>query len=203
MIIEVDNFKSKIPGYKPTKAEEFHKESGKLADGEFIKRIKEPEHKRIVFMAGGTASGKSEFAYTYLSHKDQLVYDGTLKSYHGFKVKNDKLKKYAKHKTKVKVILILPLHWEDALDVFLTRERKMRLSVFFETHALSSKTVSEIFRETDYRVEVFISSFNTKRNRMVYQRINFKGASRKQKAKIFFRIYERIITIAKKYRIEI
>lgn len=48
-------------------------------------------------MAGGTASGKTEFASSYLIHKDQLVYDGTLKSFDGFKIKLERIERYDKN----------------------------------------------------------------------------------------------------------
>ncbi len=57
MIIEVDEYKKKIPGYDPKNSELFHRESAKLADKDFLKEIKSGIYKKIFFMAGGTASG--------------------------------------------------------------------------------------------------------------------------------------------------
>lgn len=91
MIIEVDEYKKRVLGYNPEKSEDFHRESARLADKDFVDCLRSRKYKRIIFMAGGTASGKSEFAYSYLTKKDQLVYDGTLKDFDGFKIKLKKL----------------------------------------------------------------------------------------------------------------
>ncbi len=66
MIIEVDEYKKKISGYDPKKSELFHSQSAKLADKDFILALKSKKYKRIIFMAGGTASGKTEYAVSYL-----------------------------------------------------------------------------------------------------------------------------------------
>ncbi len=62
MIIEVDEYKKKVVGYDANKSEEFHLESAKLADKDFTNCLKSKKYKRIIFMARGTASGKTEFA---------------------------------------------------------------------------------------------------------------------------------------------
>jgi len=201
MIIEVDKFKEKIEGYDPERSEDFHIESGKLADVEFRKQLKNSIHKRVVLMAGGSASGKSEYAQTFLMHKDQLVYDGTLKNFHGFKVKNDKIKRYSKHSPKIKVVYILPVNWEESLEVFLSRERKMELKTFFGTHAKSAFTVSRIFSDTDCRVEIYLSSFNKKRDRITYQRMTL--SRRSKTATVLDEFGKKLVNISRGYGIEI
>lgn len=124
MIIEVDGYKNKIVGYDPKKSEDFHQKSGKLADRDFVNCLKSRKYKRIIFMAGGTASGKTEFAHSYLVKKDQLVYSGTLKDFNGFKIKLQKIKRYDKNNSSVKVILIIPRDWIKAFEAFLKREKK-------------------------------------------------------------------------------
>lgn len=114
MIIKVDEYKKKVVGYDSNRSEEFHLESAKLADKDFTDCLKSKRYKRIIFMAGGTASGKTEFASSYLTHKDQLAYDGTLKSFDGFKVKLQRIERYDKNGSKIKVILILPADWVKA-----------------------------------------------------------------------------------------
>lgn len=157
MIIEVDEYKKRIDGYDPIRSEEFHSESAKLANKDFIECLKSKKYKKIIFMAGGTASGKTEFAKSYLTSKDRLVYDGTLRYWDGFKVKLEKIKRYDKNKSTIKVILIIPYDWKKAFEAFLGRERKMGVNTFFETQIESKRTVAKILLETKYRVDIFIS----------------------------------------------
>ncbi len=157
MIIEVDEYKKKVENYDANNSELVHSESGKLADADFKIFLQSRKYKRIIFMAGGTASGKTEFASQFLNKKDQLVYDGTLKSFEGFKVKLDKIKRYDKNNSKVKVVLIIPKDWVKSFDAFLTRERKMNPETFFETHIKSKLSVAEILVKTKVRVEIYIS----------------------------------------------
>ena len=84
MIIEVDEYKKKVFWYNAAHSENFHEASAKLADKDFTIALKSGLYKRVILMAGGTASGKTEYATSYLTKKDQLVYDGTLKNENGF-----------------------------------------------------------------------------------------------------------------------
>ena len=171
MIIEVDEYKKKVVGYDANKSEEFHLESAKLADKDFTNCLKSKKYRRIIFMAGGTASGKSEFASSYLIHKDQLVYDGTLKSFDGFKIKLERIERYDKNNSKIKVVLILPADWVKAFQVFLKRERKMKSEIFFETHVKSKLTVARVLRETKIRVEIYVSSYEEGKDKLGFMRI--------------------------------
>lgn len=181
MIIEVDEYKKKVSGYDPERSEDFHRESAKLADRDFIESLKSKKYKRIVFMAGGTASGKTEFAHSYLQKKDQLVYDGTLKDFEGFKIKLQKIERYAKNKPGIKVVLVIPKDWIKAFGAFLKRERKMKPEIFFETQVKSKLTVARIFKETKIRVEVYISDVQVETNRLSYSRV--AGWDRPSKAR--------------------
>ncbi len=170
MIIEVDEYKKQIPGYDPGKSELFHTESAKLADKDFEKHLKSGNYKEVIFMAGGTASGKTEFAKTYLSRNNILVYDGTLKNITGFEIKSKKIKKYSK--SKIKVVLIVPKDINRALEIFLTRERKMKLNTFFETHSKSAKTISNILSETKFNVEIYSSEIDEDSKKLKYNILN-------------------------------
>jgi chloramphenicol 3-O-phosphotransferase len=66
MIIEVDAFKKLIPDYNPEKSEDFHTQSARLADKAFEVALKSRKFTKVVFLAGGAASGKTEFASLYL-----------------------------------------------------------------------------------------------------------------------------------------
>ncbi len=178
MIIEVDEYKKKVAGYDATKSEDFHLESAKLADKDFTSFLKSKKYKRIIFMAGGTASGKTEFASSYLIHNDQLVYDGTLKSFDGFKVKLERVERYDKNKSKIKVVLILPSDWVKAFQVFLKRERKMRNETFFETHIRSKVTVARVLKETRVRVEIYVSSYEEGKDKLGFTRIKIQSRTK-------------------------
>lgn len=179
MIIEVDKYKNKVSGYTPERSEDFHRESAKLADKDFIDCLRSQKYKRIIFMSGGTASGKTEFAHSYLNKKDQLVYDGTLKDFDGFKIKLQKIKRYDKNNTRVKVVLIIPKDWVRAFEAFLKRERKMRPVTFFDTHTRSKLTVARILNETKTRVEIYVSEVKDGTDRLSYLRLAMpKGRKR-------------------------
>jgi adenosyl cobinamide kinase/adenosyl cobinamide phosphate guanylyltransferase len=197
MIIEVDEYKKKVAGYDATKSEEFHLESAKLADKEFTDSLKSKKYKRIIFMAGGTASGKTEFASSYFIHKDQLVYDGTLKSFDGFKIKLERIERYDKNKSKIKVVLIIPYEWTRAYDAFKTRERKMKDLVFFDTQVRSRMCVARILRETKIRVEVYFSVFDEKREKLFFKRVSGLS-SRNQMAVILEKLSGDLRSVAQK-----
>lgn len=172
MIIEVDEYKEKVVGYEAEKSEDFHIESARLADKDFINHLKTGKYKRVILMAGGTASGKTEFATSYLIHKDQLVYDGTLKNFEGFQIKYKNIMKYTKGLAKIKIVLIIPANFDDAFKIFHNRKRKMKLETFFDTQIRSRQTVAKILIETKVRVEVYSSVYSSSKDKLQYTRIN-------------------------------
>lgn len=204
MIIEVDEYKKKIPGYDPNNSEDFHIESAKLADKDFINSLKSLKYKRIILMSGGTASGKTEFATSYLTKKDQLVFDATLKDYSGFLVKLDKIERYDKNESKLKVVLIIPESWTRAFEAFTKRDRKMKYQTFFETQIKSKLTVAKILSDTKIKVEVYISKVEEGKDRLGYLRINFKRVGgRISLSKKLYKIAESERNIARKNGFEI
>ena len=201
MIIEVDDYKNKIPGYDPNKSEYTHSESGRLADIDFKSALQSKKYKRIIFMAGGTASGKTEYAYSYLNKKDQLVYDGTLKDYEGFRIKLQKIERYDKNKSRIKIVAIVPLSVEKSIEAFLGRDRKMPMFVFFETHIKSLVTVAKILEETSHRVEIYLSYVKDETNKLNYARLKTKN--RLSVAKLLKVSANLLIDAAKKNNFEI
>lgn len=177
MIIEVDEYKKKISDYDANRSEDFHRESAKLADKDFIKHLKTKKYKRVIFMAGGTASGKTEYSTSRFTNKDQLVYDGTLKNLNGFNIKINNIKKYSKN-SKIKVVLIIPDDWIKAFEVFLKRERKMKNITFFETQIKSKLTVAKILKETKVRVEIYTSYYEEGKDRLGYKRVKITNRKR-------------------------
>lgn len=202
MIIEVDEYKNKILGYDPKKSEDFHHESAKLADKDFTDCLKSRKYKKIIFMAGGTASGKSEFAHSYLTKKDQLVYDGTLKDFDGFKIKLQKIGRYDKNDSRVKVILIIPKDWVRAFEAFLKRERKMRTVTFFDTHIRSKLAVARILNETKTKVVIYVSDVKNDTDKLNYIRLNV-SRGRKSMAKSLVATAQHMHKIAIENGIEI
>ncbi len=200
MIIEVDEYKKQIPGYDPEKSELFHTESAKLADKDFEKHLKSGKYKEVIFMAGGTASGKTEFAFSYLIKEHQLVYDGTLKNLNGFNIKTRNIKRYTKNNPKIKVVFVLPEYWISALGVFLSRERKMELKTFFMTHSFSAHSVSEILKNTNHIVDIYVSSFNADKNKLRYAKLTIP---RKQKIKILENVSDSIKKQAQNFGIDL
>lgn len=200
MIIEVDEYKKKIFNYDASKSENFHSESAKLADKDFIKCLKTKRYRRVIFMAGGTASGKTEYSTSRFIHKDQLVYDGTLKNFDGFKIKLSHIKKY-NNESKIKVVLIIPNDWIKAFQVFLKRERKMRNVTFFETHIKSKLTVAKILKETKIKVEIYTSHYEKGKDNLGYTRV--KIHNRKKIAKLLEITANHINNIATKNGFEI
>ncbi len=189
MIIEVDEYKKKVLGYDPERSEDFHAESAKLADKDFTDCLKSRKYKRIIFMAGGTASGKTEFAHSYLNKEDQLVYDGTLKSFDGFKIKLQRIERYDKNNSKVKVVLIIPKEWLKAFEAFLKRERKMKPQTFFDTHIKSRLAVAKILMSTKIKTEIYVSEVKDDTDKLHYIKVRMTG-----KRKI---ILENLVSTAK------
>lgn len=193
MIIEVDEYKKKIEGYEANRSEDFHEQSGKLADKDFMECLKSKKYKRIIFMAGGTASGKTEFAKSYFIHKDQLVYDGTLRNYKGFKVKRDRIKKYDKGRSSFKIVLIVPYDWRKAFEAFLGRERKMAIRTFFDTQIQSKRTVAKILLETKFKVDIFISRVEEGKENLSFIKIK---DTRDKRAKLLEKLSDSLEKIA-------
>ncbi len=144
MIIEVDKYKEMIDGYDPARSDDVHIQSAKMADKDFENLLKTKKFTEIIFMSGGTASGKSEFAIqNYRESQDILVLDATLKNIEGFKIKYKLIKKYQKEAS-VKIVHITPENLMDALGAFFGRERKMNIENFWITHVSSKKSISKI-----------------------------------------------------------
>lgn len=169
MLIEVDEYKKMVPNYDPEQSELFHSESAHLADKDFEKHLKTGKYEEVIFMAGGDASGKTEFSTSFLVNDDQLIYDGTLKNFDGFKIKLNNIKRYAKNKPASKVILIIPDNWKQAFEIFLSRERKMKIETFFDTHIRSKIAVARVLLETEINVEIFTSTLDNKEIKLDYK----------------------------------
>lgn len=76
-VIDIDSFKEKIEGYNPANASEFHEISSKMADQAYRLAIKSKKYKNVIFLCGGSATGKTEFIKSYLNEYDDetLIFD--------------------------------------------------------------------------------------------------------------------------------
>ena len=137
-IINADDIKKTLPGYNPDRSELFHRESAKLADASYAKAIKERPEPLVILMAGGTASGKSEYVSAYLQDVEAIVFDGTLPSLIGAEIK---IKKALKASKQIEVHCVLPKSFFVAFTAFLNRDRKFPNEHFYRTHSATRKTV--------------------------------------------------------------
>lgn len=137
-IISADDLKKTLPGYSPEKSEQFHRESAHLADKQFEQALKTRPEKTVILMAGGTASGKSEYVSAYLKRRRVIILDGTLPTSEGAQIK---LKKAVKASKAVEVHLVILASLLVAFIAFLNRDRKFSLSHFYRTHSSSRQTV--------------------------------------------------------------
>ena len=156
-LIDIDGIKKALDGYRPDIADKFHTESAKIADrlcDEELKRLK-GKNSQIVFMCGGSASGKSEFIQKFgllLQDFDGFVFDSTFSTIAGAEIK---IKKVIKSGNIPIIYLVLPKDINRAFKAFHERERKIPIERFFETHSGSRRTalwVAENFSD----VQIFV-----------------------------------------------
>ncbi len=96
-------------------------------------------------MAGGTASGKSEYVSAYLADEEAIIVDGTLPTFIGAEIK---IKKAFKAGKQVALRCVLPENFVVAFVAFLNRERKFSTEHFYRTHSATRRTVlavAEVF----------------------------------------------------------
>ncbi len=154
-IISADDIKKSLQGYDPMHSDVLHRESARLADKAFEKALKTCKEKKVILMSGGTASGKTEYVSAFLASKSVIVFDGTLPSLEGAKIK---IKKAVKAGKKVEIHGVMPDDLITAFIAFLNRDRKFPPEHFFRTHSACRKTLLEIAREMpDVTIKVFFS----------------------------------------------
>lgn len=172
-IIAADEIKKTLPGYSPEKSELFHRESARLADKQFEQALTDRSKKKVVLLAGGTASGKSEYVSVYLRRRRIIIFDGTLPSFEGAHIK---IKKALKAGKQVEVHLVMPQSLLVAFIAFLNRERKFSLNHFYRTHQSSRQTVLEVAKaHPDIAIHIYASDvdFVSSGSTMTFQEISF------------------------------
>ncbi len=177
-IIAADELKKALPGYAPEKSEQFHSASAKLADAQYASVLKERAEPTVILMAGGTASGKSEYVSVYLEQSPAIVLDGTLPTFQGAKIK---ITKALKAKKQVTVHCVLPKSLSVAFIAFLNLDRKFSTEHFFRTHSSTRKTVLEVaqtFPELEIKVivsDVDFVDFGSGKSTMSFQELFFEN----------------------------
>lgn len=163
-IISIDELKKALPDYAPEQADEFQKQSAKLADKLLEKELKKIKNEGlpIVLMCGGSASGKTEMIEKFLAEDfEGIVFDSTLSTTEGAR---NKLRAIRKSGNKPFVNLVLPAPYHDFLRpfrVFHARERKIPEKRFYETHAGSRRVALWIVENCqDVTVRIFENSYD-------------------------------------------
>lgn len=170
LIIDIDQFKELIPGYKPSNAEKFHHQSMKLANGTFLDALKSSTYKKVILMSGGSASGKSEFLDAYLKAKKAIIYDSTLSSIEGFQIKYKLSQKYAK---KIEIYAIWPEDLLISFIAFLNRDRKFPYEHFFKTHSRSRKVLLWILRNyPEIKIHLYLNTYDND-IKLKYKKLEF------------------------------
>src|SRR3989344_2368361 len=160
IIISADDIKKTLEDYDPNKSHLVHRQSTQLADKLFAKTVKSSEYDTIVLLSGGSASGKTEFVSEYLADQQSIIFDGTLPSFDGAKIKADLARRYHK---RVLIKAIWPRDIKIAFAAFLERERKYPDEFFYKTHSSSRKALLEIAQSSlNIPIEIYENVFTGK-----------------------------------------
>ncbi len=164
-IISADDIKKELPGYDLSHAEEFHRESAKLADRKFDACLKTSTHQTIVLMSGGPASGKTEFVAAYLKDGDYLIFDGILPTEAGAGIKIDHIRKSIGKLVngsakQLKIYAVWPKDFKQAYQAFISRDRKFSDEHFYSKHASARKTLLWIAKAyPDIEIKLYTSTY--------------------------------------------
>lgn len=155
-IISADELKKTLEGYSPARSEGFHRESARLADAAFAKAMKDRPEPLVILMAGGSASGKSEYVSEYLEQEEVIVLDGTLPTFLGAEIK---IKKALKAGKQVAIRCVLPESFLVAFAAFLNRDRKFSVEHFYRTHSNTRNTVLAVAKAySDVAITIIMST---------------------------------------------
>lgn len=155
-IISAGDIKKTLHDYDPSKSESVHHQSAKLADEAFNTALKERIEPKVILLAGGAASGKTEYISAYLYNEDAVIFDATMRSFTGAKIKIEKAQKAGKI---VEIILVLPQDIKVAFDAFLHRDRKFPVEHFYSTHASARQAVLQVTQRLDIPIKIYQSSY--------------------------------------------
>lgn len=154
-IISADEIKKTLHGYDPEHSDVLHRESARLADKKYEDALKKRKEKTVILMSGGTASGKTEYISAFLKERTTIIFDGTMPTLEGAKIKINKALRCGK---RVEIHAVLPTSLETAFIAFLNRDRKFPPEHFYKTHSSSRQTLLEIARKfPEIPIEVVFS----------------------------------------------
>ena len=173
-IISADEIKKKLPNYSPGKAELFHQESAREADRLFTKVLKASRSKKVILLNGGTASGKTEFMETQLKQKPDIIFDATLSTELGAKIKIKQILKAGKTPD---IYAIIPDDLRRAFIAFLNRDRKFSDAHFYKTHAGSRKTLLWIAEHYPQIKINLVESYYTLDQKLQFTKVEFNNRS--------------------------
>ncbi|MEI6690782.1 MAG: hypothetical protein WCL07_03475 [bacterium] len=169
-IISADKIKKDLPGYDPKLAEEYHHESAQLADIELKRALKDNPNRKVILMSGGSASGKTEFMLTQLVQRDAIIFDTTLSTGEGARIK---IKNIRKSGRKLEVYAVIPDDLSRAFIAFLHRDRKFSDAHFYQTHSGSRSTLLNIaINHPDIPIYIIESSY-TEDKHMRFAQVTF------------------------------
>src|SRR3989344_5735635 len=176
VIISADDIKKKLSNYSPDKAEQFHRESAKIADREFENKLKDADFREVILMSGGAASGKKEFLATHLANReDCLIVDATLSTEEGAGIK---LKKIIRAMKQPVLYAVIPDDLKRAFVAFLNRDRKFSDAHFYKTHSGSRKTLLWIAKNyPSVEINITESSY-TPSQKLQFSNVEFKTKQR-------------------------
>lgn len=171
IIISADEIKEQLPDYNPNEAETLHSQSAKLADKFFYQNLKYSLEKEVIIMAGGAASGKTEFLNGYLlgKYKKEIIFDTTLSTIIGAEIK---IKKILKLKKTPVIYFILPEDLEKTYYAFLHRKRKFHKKHFHFTHSGSRKTLLHIAEKfSQVKINIYNSFYHKEGTKMHFKKL--------------------------------
>lgn len=171
VIISADEIKKSLVDYDPTQSHLVHRQSTQLADKQFAETVKSSKYKTVVLLSGGSASGKTEFVSEYLVDQNLIIFDGTLPSFQGAKIKADLARRYKKE---VVIKAIWPEDIKIAFAAFLSRDRKYPDEFFYKTHINSRQALLDIaLSELAVSVTIYHNSYN--KEGITFREISFQN----------------------------
>lgn len=171
-IISSDEIKKDLPNYSPSKAEKFQRESSRKADALFENTLRSSLYSQVILMSGGSASGKSEFISSHLKSKNYIIFDGTLYTKVGAKIK---IRNILKNKKMPIIYAVIPDDLKRAFIAFLNRDRKFSDAHFYKTHSGSRGVLLWIATEyPDININIIESSY-TSDDLLQFAKINFEN----------------------------
>ena len=175
VVISADEIKKLLPHYSPDKAESFHRESTRQADRLFAKALKNNHYKEVILLNGGTASGKTEFLSTQLNRKKCVIFDATMSTEEGARIKFKQI--YKAGKTPV-IYAVIPDDLKRAFIAFLNRDRKFSDAHFYKTHSGSRKTLLWIASDySNIKMRIVESSY-TSSGKLQFSQVQFNNKQR-------------------------